>query len=282
MDKLMICPKCKLEQPKDMYCAGCGVHVQNLQKKPLEKLKSHHFILVSLLLGGFIALSYILLSPNHQSSQSKFRKQVKTNWKTVSTPVRNIKMKKIKESPQQKDVYEAPPSTEKQELLNSKVTEKKNIKEKASSHISPPVTSSSKFFAHIKLLEVSHEALVDVLAHHLNLSVEEEKTSLEGRLFVFSSRSLFNTPQEGVSSFYEKTQELKLSQTINLSNGTLFIKVKTITSKNITLSFSYEPEGEVFESTTINPGNSLLMPFVNISEDENQPKWAVVLLSLKV
>ena len=85
-DELMTCPKCSLEQPKDVYCAGCGINIKELENKPLSKLKSHHLTLIGFLCLGLIFLSYNLLTSHPQSSRSKFEREVKTNWKTLSRP----------------------------------------------------------------------------------------------------------------------------------------------------------------------------------------------------
>lgn len=89
------CPKCQFSQPKDQYCAQCGVDISKHQKKPsfkTKKLLIHFVIPVAVLAGSLILFNQStkqscppVCLPTLQHSQSdKTSSATKPNTKIVS------------------------------------------------------------------------------------------------------------------------------------------------------------------------------------------------------
>jgi hypothetical protein len=87
---LVKCPKCGFDQPKDTYCANCGIEMDNYKpiKTPLWKqvLKSPLFSLISLLLLGYGVLTAL-------KNPSLFENP--TMNLTTSRPIQKIPVKAV-------------------------------------------------------------------------------------------------------------------------------------------------------------------------------------------
>lgn len=126
---IVTCPACKLEQPQDEFCAGCGKSLERLLKKQREKnrakakkaqktLKTLSFALLLTLLSYFV-LKNSRLSPFVNSPEQKIRlstlKISLEKEEPIETPAPPPKLKKEKlkaSTPQvvKKEVIETEPS----------------------------------------------------------------------------------------------------------------------------------------------------------------------------
>lgn len=93
---LINCPRCGFSQPKDQYCASCGVDMEKYTPRkanPFEKLLSNTFFQVVLVVGFTLTVSYFALkSKNEESMQTSRRKQVMStmsNSSNLNTTVTN-------------------------------------------------------------------------------------------------------------------------------------------------------------------------------------------------
>lgn len=86
---LINCPRCGFSQPKDQYCASCGVNMEKYTPRKasvVEKFFSNTFVQVALVVGLTLSLSYFALtSRNDETIQASRRKQVMSTLSNSST-----------------------------------------------------------------------------------------------------------------------------------------------------------------------------------------------------
>lgn len=86
---LINCPRCGFSQPKDQYCANCGVNIEKYVPEKvnfLKKLLSNTFVQVSLVIGFTLTTSYFVLkSRTNDNNPSMRRRQIISTMSNSST-----------------------------------------------------------------------------------------------------------------------------------------------------------------------------------------------------
>lgn len=135
------CPKCQFSQPKDQYCAQCGIDISRYTKKPSIKLKTlliNSSIPIGLIIIGVITLNY--------TTKSKCPPLCENNkYAPIANSTKNIiKLKKALDTNNQNFASQSTKKVKPKTKVKRKVSSvKKKALNSIKSTISPVKPSSS-------------------------------------------------------------------------------------------------------------------------------------------